>query len=367
MSDLQEDMRWMRRALRLAARGYTPPNPMVGCVLVKDGAVVGEGYHLRAGGPHAEVVALEAAGERARGATAYVSLEPCSHSGRTPPCAPALVAAGVARVVAAALDPNPRVSGKGIAILQEAGIAVQVGLLEEEARRLNAAFFHYQTTGRPFVLLKAAMTLDGKIATRTGDSRWITGPRARRHVHRLRAQSGAVLCGIGTALADDPLLTARLPGVPRQPLRVVLDTHLRLPLTSRLVATAREVPTLIAAGKTPDRCRRMALENCGIEVICLPTNAAGRIALPELLAELGRREVISVLVEGGSQINAAFLEGGHVHRLLWFIAPKLIGGRDAPTPVAGTGAALMADAVSLSPFRVRRFGPDLLLESAPLC
>jgi len=361
-----EDARWMRRALRLAARGFTPPNPMVGCVLVKNGAVVGEGFHPYAGAPHAEIYALQAAGAQARGATAYVTLEPCSHFGRTPPCAPALLAAGVARVVAAVADPNPKVAGQGLALLRGAGVEVTVGVLEEAARRLNEAFFHYQRTGRPFVILKAAMTLDGKIATRTGDSRWITSERARRYVHRLRAQCGAVLCGIGTALADDPLLTARLPGVPRQPLRVILDTHLRLPVTSRLAATARDVPTLIAAGKNAQKCRAMALESCGIVVKYLSTDANGRIALPELLDELGRREIVSVLVEGGSKVHASFLEGRHAHRLLWFLAPKLVGGRDAPTPVEGAGVADMADALSLSPFRVRRYGPDLLLESAPL-
>ena len=221
----------MRRALRLAERGFTPPNPMVGCVLVRDGVNVGEGWHPYAGQPHAEVFALRAAGEKATGATAYVTLEPCSHFGRTPPCADALIAAKVKRVVVATPDPNPQVSGRGLARLQAAGIEVALGVLEAQARRVNEAFLHFHTTGIPFVTLKAAMTLDGKIATRTGDLQWITGPKARRFVHLQRARSGAVLVGIGTLLADDAQLTARLPGVtlPRQPLRIVVDSHLRTP------------------------------------------------------------------------------------------------------------------------------------------
>jgi diaminohydroxyphosphoribosylaminopyrimidine deaminase/5-amino-6-(5-phosphoribosylamino)uracil reductase len=360
-----EDARWMRRALRLAARGYTPPNPMVGCVLVKDGTVVGEGWHPYAGALHAEAFALQSAGEKARGATAYVSLEPCVHFGRTPPCSRALIAAGVARVVAAVTDPNPQVAGQGLAALREAEIAAEVGLLESEARRLNEAFFHFHATGKPFVTLKAAMTLDGKIATRTGDSKWITGARARRYVHRLRAQSGAVLCGVGTVLADDPLLTARLPGMPRQPLRIVLDTHLRTPPDSKLVATARETPVLVATGEAADRKKAALLEAQGVEILRLPADINEQVSLDCLLEEMGRREIISLLVEGGGRTHAAFLEGRHAHRLLWFVAPKLIGGRDAPTSVEGDGAAAMADAVTLTEVRVRRCGPDILIDCVP--
>jgi diaminohydroxyphosphoribosylaminopyrimidine deaminase/5-amino-6-(5-phosphoribosylamino)uracil reductase len=362
-----EDIRWMRRALRLAERGFTPPNPMVGCVLVKDGAVVGEGFHPCAGAPHAEVFALQAAGEQARGATAYVSLEPCCHYGRTPPCVNALIEARVARVVAAVADPNPQVSGRGLALLREAGIPAQVGVLAEEARHLNAAFFHFQKTRRPYITLKAAMTLDGKIATRTGDSQWITGEAARRYVHRLRAQSGAVLCGIGTALADDPMLTARLkPEAPRQPLRIVLDPSLRLPPTAKLVTTARQIPTLLVTTRKADPEKVENLYKYGVDILYTDTDTNGELLLESLLAELGRREIISILVEGGGNTHAALLAGRYAHRLLWFIAPKLIGGRNAPTPMEGEGMEWMADAMALKPFHVRRFGSDIMLETFPI-
>lgn len=363
---LTADDRWMLRALRLAARGYTPPNPMVGCVLVRDGIVVGEGFHAYAGAPHAEVRALEAAGEKARGATAYVSLEPCAHFGRTPPCTQALIAAGVRRVVAAVIDPNPQVAGRGIAELERAGVEVRVGVQEEAARRLNEAFFFFHRTGRPFVTLKVAMTLDGKIATHTGDSRWISGEQARRYVHRLRARSGAVLCGSGTVLRDDPLLTARLKGIPRQPLRIVLDSRLRTPPTARLVQTAHEAPVLLVTAPEVDKAKADVFENLGVEIVRLPIGPDGHVALDALMEELGRRSIVSVLVEGGGETHAAFLASRHVQKLLWFVAPKLVGGRGAPSPVEGEGVPAMSEAVTLSPLRVRRFGTDILLESAPL-
>lgn len=352
----------MRRALRLAARGYTYPNPMVGCVLVRDGEVVGEGWHPAAGQPHAEVFALRQAGERARGATAYVSLEPCAHFGRTPPCADALIAAGVGRVVAAVVDPDPRVAGKGLARLRAAGIPAEAGVLEDEARRLNEAFFHYHATGGPLVILKAATTLDGKIATRTGDSKWITGPRARAWVHRLRARVGAVLCGVGTVLADDPLLTARFRGAPRQPLRIVLDPRLRTPPQSNLARTARESPVLVVTTDAADPVRAKTLHDCGLEVLRLPAETNNQLPLGLLLAELGRRGIQSVLVEGGGTTYAAILEGRLAHRLHWFVAPKLVGGRDAPTAVEGLGVARMADAVALREITIRRLGPDLRID-----
>jgi diaminohydroxyphosphoribosylaminopyrimidine deaminase/5-amino-6-(5-phosphoribosylamino)uracil reductase len=370
MTTLPEDARWMRRALRLAEKGFTPPNPRVGCVLVKEGQLVGEGYHPAAGQPHAEVFALRAAGERARGATAYVTLEPCCHFGRTPPCTQALIAAGVARVVAATTDANPKVSGKGLEELRAAGIEVAVGVLEAEARRLNEAFFHYHTTGTPFVTLKAAMTLDGKIATRTGDSRWITGPEARRYVHRLRAQSGAVMIGIGTLLADNARMTARLPGVtlPRQPLRIIVDSHLRTPLHSqavRLASEAAETPLLIATtfdGHGDKQERAAALERCGVEVLRLPATSEGRVDLACLCKHLAERQVISVLAEGGGELHAALLAANLAHKALFFLAPKIVGGRDAPTPIEGVGWPLMAQAYPLEGVRVRRFHQDLAIE-----
>jgi diaminohydroxyphosphoribosylaminopyrimidine deaminase/5-amino-6-(5-phosphoribosylamino)uracil reductase len=365
---MSEDERWMRRALRLAVKGFTPPNPMVGCVVVKNGEIIGEGYHPVAGQPHAEVFALREAGERAEGAIAYVTLEPCCHWGRTPPCTDALIAAKVARVVAATTDNDPRVGGKGMEILRVAGIATTVGVLEEEARRVNEAFFHFHATGTPFVTLKAAMTLDGKTATRTGESQWITGPKARRQVHTLRAQSGAVLAGIGTVLADDPSLTARLPGValPHQPLRIIVDSRLRTPPGAKAVRIAAEqpeqVPLLIATTDSADRERERELARPGVEILRLPTAAQGRVDLAALMAVLARRQIISVFAEGGGEIHAALLESGLAQKALFFIAPKIIGGRDAPTPIEGMGAAHIADLWNLESLRVRRYGADIALE-----
>lgn len=356
----------MRRALLLARRGFTPPNPLVGCVLVRGGEVVGEGWHRFAGAPHAEAEALAAAGERARDATAYVTLEPCAHFGRTPPCADALIRAGVRRVVAAVSDPDPRTAGAGLERLRAAGLDVACGLLEPEARAANAPFFHFHATGTPHVTLKAAVTLDGKIATASGDARWVTGAPARRFAHRLRARAGAVLCGIGTVLADDPLLTARIRGVPRQPLRVILDTRLRTPAASQLARTAAETPTLIVAGTDAPPSAAQELRAAGIEILLLATDNKNRIPLGPLLAELARRRIISVLVEGGGEVHAAFLKAGCVQRLLWFVAPKIAGGRHAPTSVGGAGAKRMAEALPLAPFHVRRMGADLLLESKPV-
>jgi diaminohydroxyphosphoribosylaminopyrimidine deaminase/5-amino-6-(5-phosphoribosylamino)uracil reductase len=366
--EAREDAQWMRRALRLAERGFTPPNPMVGCVLVKDGVAVGEGWHPVAGQPHAEIFALREAGEKAQGATAYVTLEPCSHWGRTPPCAEALLRAGVARVVAATQDSNPRVGGRGLERLRAAGVAVSVGVLEAEARQLNEAFFHFHETGTPFVTLKAAMTLDGKIATRAGDSKWITGPAARRYAHRLRAQSGAVMIGIRTLLADDAQLTARLQGValPRQPLRIVVDSHLRTPPDAQAVRLASEAPgtqpLLIATTEGAPQEPERVLQREGVAILRLPASPNGRVDLTTLCAHLAQREVISVLAEGGGELHAALLAAHLAHKALFFLAPKIVGGRSAPTPVEGEGCAAIAQAVALDALRVRRFGPDLAIE-----
>jgi diaminohydroxyphosphoribosylaminopyrimidine deaminase/5-amino-6-(5-phosphoribosylamino)uracil reductase len=362
----RDETRWMRRALALAVQGFTPPNPQVGCVLVKDGVIVGEGFHPYAGGPHAEAAALRAAGDAARGSTAYVTLEPCSHQGRTPPCTVALIQSGVHRVVAAVRDPNPSVSGGGLDALSAAGIEVGVGLLEEEAAYVNAPFFHFHRTGMPFVALKAAMTLDGKIATRTGDSKWITGEKSRALVHRLRAQCGAVLCGVGTAVADDPLLTARFPDAPRTPVRVILDPNLRIPVSSRLVRTARDIPTVVVAGQSADPVRVKNLQSYQVDILTVETDTYGHIPLRNVLAELGRREIISVLVEGGGVTHAAFLAEKLAQRVYWFIAPKLVGGRDAATPVEGIGAERMSEAVQLEQVRVKQIGPDLMVEGTPV-
>ncbi len=360
---MQEEftLRMMGRALTLAlgGRGRTSPNPLVGAVLVKDGAVVGEGYHAHVGGPHAEVGALDAAGEGARGATLYVTLEPCCHTGRTPPCTDAIIQAGVSRVVAAVHDPNPAVCGQGLARLREAGLAVDVGVCEAEARAQNAAFFTWVTLGRPLGILKAGMSLDGKIATRAGEARWITGAAARRRAHALRAEVDAVLVGAETALRDDPMLTARDAPAPRQPLRVVADSHARLPLGHKLVRTARHVPTLVATTPGAPGDRVATLKAAGVEVLVV--DAPGpRVDLRALAGALAKRDVTSLLIEGGGTLHAAALEAGIVDRVALFMAPLLLGGRDAVPVLGGVGAATLGEAWRLTDVTVEQVGDDWL-------
>ena len=353
---MMTDRDYMRRALRLAekARGRTAPNPMVGAVVVSGGEIVGEGWHHRAGEPHAEVLAFRAAGDAARGGTLYVTLEPCCHYGRTPPCTEAVLASGVRRAVIAMADPFPRVSGGGLKILREARLEVECGLLEPEARELNRAYLKAVQSGLPWVTLKMAVSLDGRIATRTGDSRWITGEAARRYVHGLRDGNDAVLTGIGTVRADDPELTARLPRA-RNPLRVVVDARGELPTESKLVRTACETSTLLITG--PDAATE-ALEALGVQVVRVPL-AGSRVELDAALRALVGRGVHSVLVEAGAELAGALLDARLVDEVAWFIAPKLIGGREAPAAVAGLGVERMAEALELHSVRTRRFGPDL--------
>jgi diaminohydroxyphosphoribosylaminopyrimidine deaminase/5-amino-6-(5-phosphoribosylamino)uracil reductase len=332
---------------------------MVGAVVVRGGAIVGEGYHHRAGEPHAEVLALRAAGPAAAGADLYVTLEPCAHHGRTPPCVGAVLDAGVGRVFAAMLDPDPRVAGRGVDELRRRGVPTEVGLLEREARALNEAYLKFKQQGLPFVTLKGAMTLDGKIAAATGDARWVTGEAARRYVHRLRDRNDAVLVGIGTVRADDPLLTARLPHA-RNPLRVILDTQASLPLPSALARTACEVPTLLACGPSPPPERARALQEKGVELLPLPLHE-GRPDPRALLRALAGRGVMSLLVEGGAEVAATLLEACLVDRIEYLLAPKIIGGRTAPGPVGGPGRPRMADALPVHDLKVRRLGEDLLI------
>lgn len=322
MSFSAVDHGMMARALQLAERGLwtTTPNPRVGCVLVRGGEIVGEGWHEKAGEPHAEIHALRAAGELARGATAYVTLEPCSHHGRTPPCADALVAAGVARVVAAMGDPNPLVAGDGLALLQAAGIETTSGLLENEARELNIGFVSRMTRGRPWLRLKAAASLDGKTALNNGVSQWITGPDARRDGHRWRARACAVLTGIGTVRDDDPQLSVRDVDTSRQPLRVVVDSRLETPLTAKIL---RGGPVLVAAA-VDDEMKANLLRAAGAEVVVLP-NADGKVELKDLLEELGRRGINEVHAEAGFKLNGSLLREGLVDELLLYLAPCLVG------------------------------------------
>ena len=320
-----DDYRFMARALTLARRGLysTDPNPRVGCVLVKDGSVIGEGWHQRAGEAHAEVNALNAAGERARGATAYVTLEPCCYHGRTPPCTDALLKAGIVRLVAAMSDPNPHVAGKGFTILREAGVIVECGVLEAEARALNPGFIQRMTQGRPFVRLKLAMSLDGRTALASGESQWLTGAAARQDVQRLRARSSAILTGIGTVLADDPSLNVRLPEVTRQPLRVILDTELRTPPTAQTLRLPGQVLIFTAVA---DSAAHELLRAAGAEIVILP-RAEQRLHLPAVMAELARRECNEVHVECGSTLAGALLQAGLVDELVIYMAPLLLGDK----------------------------------------
>jgi diaminohydroxyphosphoribosylaminopyrimidine deaminase/5-amino-6-(5-phosphoribosylamino)uracil reductase len=359
------DERFMRRALELAerGRGLTSPNPMVGAVVVApSGEVVGEGCHLRAGGPHAEIEALAAAGPRARGATLYLTLEPCAHQGRTPPCAPEVVRAGIVRVVAALGDPNPLVAGRGFEILHGARIEVAQGVLAGEATRQNRVFLTAVTTRRPHVTLKAAMTLDGKIADASGASRWITGEAARAHAHRLRSEADAIVVGVTTVLRDDPELTVRLGRPwPREPWRVVLDTGARTPAEARLIRAADPRRALIAVGERAPGERVARLADAGATVVGCPTRD-GRVDPGALLAELWAREVRGVLVEGGGEVHAAFVDAGLVDRVAVFVAPLLVGGRSAPTAVGGAGRELKS-AVRLGPLTLTPLGEDVLIEA----
>lgn len=347
------DARFMRRALLLARRGEgeTNPNPMVGCVVVRAGRIVGEGFHARAGGPHAEVVALTGAGRRALGATVYVNLEPCAHRGRTGPCAPRLADAGVRRVVAAMRDPNPLVAGRGLALLRRRGVEVELGVLEEEARRLNERFAVAAPRKRPFVALKAALTLDGRIATAAGDSKWITSAEQRRQARALRRLYDAVLVGIGTVLADDPTLLPQ-PRTRRPYLRIVLDSGLRLPRHSRLVQGARRAPVW-ALCRQAAATRRRALEAAGVRVLRIPGRGP-RVALHAALRVLRREGVWSVMVEGGGEVLGSFLRQRLFDQVLLFRAPLLLGGRGSRPAFGGPDPRRVAEAARLEPGRPPR-------------
>jgi diaminohydroxyphosphoribosylaminopyrimidine deaminase/5-amino-6-(5-phosphoribosylamino)uracil reductase len=356
----------MARALTLAQSvlGRTSPNPPVGAVIVKDGREVGEGATRPPGGPHAEIVALRAAGAAAAGAALYVTLEPCCHFGRTPPCVDAVIAAGITEVHAALEDPDPRVRGEGFARLRAAGIRVVVGEGGAESARLLEGYIKHRRTGRPFVIAKFAMTLDGKIATATGDSRWVSGPESRAWAHRQRSQVDAILVGSETVLLDDPELTARpegLPGAP-QPLRVVLDSRGRTPPDAKVLSGP--APTLVVTTRESSEKWRQSLGSGPVEVVVLPSEA-GRVSLEALLDELGRRGVLTLLVEGGGIVHGAFFDQRLVDKVEAFIAPKITGG-PAPGPVLGRGVARMADAVALRDVSVERLGDDVLIIGYPV-
>ncbi len=369
MSEHDPHLAFMQRALELARRaeGRTSPNPLVGAVLVNNGRIVGEGYHRRAGEAHAEIEALRSAGAAACGATLYVTLEPCAHYGRTPPCTDALIAAGIAEVYYAIGDPNPQVNGKGHTQLAAAGIRVHQGVCAAEAFELNRPFFKFITAGLPFVTAKFAMSLDGKIATSSGESRWISNAASRRRVHRLRNLTDAVLVGVGTVIADDPLLTTRLDDTAdlRHPLRVIADSRGRAPLSARIFDPALPGATVVATTAQCPPAHRRELAARGVEVWELPADATGRVSLPALLAELGRRGVLTVLVEGGSELLGALFRERLVDRALACIAPIVIGGRNAPGPVGGAGWLSLSQAARLQACAVECLPAEPSLKRAP--
>jgi diaminohydroxyphosphoribosylaminopyrimidine deaminase/5-amino-6-(5-phosphoribosylamino)uracil reductase len=354
---------FMREALHLAARGLgrTAPNPAVGAVVVRGGAIVGRGYHAAAGQRHAEVVALQAAGPLAKGADLYVTLEPCAHYGCTPPCTKAIIEAGIRRVVYAVADPDPRVAGKGESQLRDGGVVVESGLLKAQATELLEGYLKHRRTALPFATLKLACTLDGKVATAGGESRWITGQRARAYVHRLRDEHDAVMVGVGTVLADDPKLTTRRRGG-RDALRIVVDSRGRTPPTAHVVAQESAAGCLIAVTGRAPRRRLEALRQAGAETLVLPARG-GRVDLRELWKVLGGRGLLSVLVEGGPELAASALREGVIDKLALFLAPKVLFGNEALSAFGGRSAGRLAQAAELGIRRVRRLGPDLLIEA----
>jgi diaminohydroxyphosphoribosylaminopyrimidine deaminase/5-amino-6-(5-phosphoribosylamino)uracil reductase len=362
-------LHFMTLALRLAAKGQgkTSPNPMVGALVVKNGRIIGHGYHHGPGQPHAEILALNQAGPRAKGATLYVTLEPCCHVlKRTPPCVPAIVQSGVRQVVVAMVDPNRKVKGRGIVALRRAGITVTTEVAHEKAGQLNRWYSHWATTARPYVILKAGMTLDGKVATAKGESRWITGPLARRDAHRLRSQVDAVVIGVGTVLKDNPTLTARLSDrplklAPRQPLRVVVDSRLRTPSTARVCARQDRAKTLIVTTSRASYSRRRPVERAGVEVVSVSAKN-GRVSFPALLKILGKRGITSLLIEGGSTVNAAALRERLVNHVVLYLAPILMGGQDAKAVIGDRGPNRLAQVLRLHHVSVRRIGNDLVVE-----
>ena len=357
-----EDTEYMKLALALAEKGegWTSPNPMVGAVIVKDGQIIGQGYHERYGELHAERNALLSCTQSPKGAQMYVTLEPCCHYGKQPPCVEAVLEAGIRRVVVGSHDPNPLVSGKGIRILREHGVEVAEHVLEEECDRLNEVFFHYIRTNMPFVVMKYAMTLDGKIAAYTGESKWVTGEAAREHVHRQRHRYRAILAGVGTALADDPLLTCRMEGG-RNPVRIICDSHLRTPTDAKVVTTAAQVPTILATC-CDDRERQREYEEQGCRILSVE-NEDGHVDLQKLMQKLGSEKIDSILLEGGGALNWTALKSGIVQKVQAYIAPKLLGGQKASTPVEGAGAPAPDESFFLKNSRITALGEDFLIES----
>jgi len=356
----------MQRALELAAKakGRTSPNPLVGAVIVKKYRIISEGYHKKAGTPHAEIIALKKAGSKAKGATMFVTLEPCCHTEkRTPPCTKAIIASGIKKVIVATTDPNPKVSGKGIRELRKAGIETEVGVMRSEAKNLNEAFNKFIIKKEPFVVLKIAQSLDGKIATAKGESKWITGKTARKHVHQLRNDLDAVLVGIGTVKKDDPSLDCRIRGC-RNPYRVIVDSSLKIPLRSKVLAY-NDNKTIIATTKKASKRKIDQLTALGSTVLVIRSKA-GRVDLKALIKELGKLDILGVMIEGGSAIASSAVSAGIVDRVMFFVAPKLIGGTDSIPSIGGKSPSLLGNAIKLKDLRATAAGDDILIEASPV-
>jgi len=359
------DIQYMKRALILAVKGtgFVNPNPLVGAVIVKNNQIVGEGYHEIYGGPHAEINAFAQATENVTGATMYITLEPCSHFGKTPPCARAIVEKGITKVVIAMKDPNPLVAGKGIKILQENGIEVVTGVLEKESKELNEIFIKYITTNLPFCMLKTAMTIDGKIATQNGDSKWITNKESRAYVHSLRHKYSAIMVGIGTILQDDPHLNTRLSDrVGSDPIRIIVDTNARIPLEANVLNMNSSAGAILATTELASQEKLSQLKSKNVDIIINPLSN-NRVDLNYLMGALGKRKIDSILLEGGSELNFSALNSGIIDKITAFIAPKIIGGNKAKTPVGGIGVAFIQNAYLLHGIEIHKFGDDIMIEA----
>ncbi|MCT4509326.1 MAG: bifunctional diaminohydroxyphosphoribosylaminopyrimidine deaminase/5-amino-6-(5-phosphoribosylamino)uracil reductase RibD [Tepidibacter sp.] len=358
------DSKYMKRAIELAfkGRGYTSPNPLVGAVIVKEGRVIGEGYHEYYGGNHAEVNAINTSSEDVAGATMYVTLEPCSHFGKTPPCAKLIIDKKIKEVIIGMMDPNPIVAGRGIKLLRDQGIKVTVGILEEEVRRLNEIFIKYITTKLPFCILKTAMTLDGKIATNIGDSKWITNEKSREYVHEIRHEVSGIMVGIGTVLADNPSLTTRLKDKEgSDPVRIIVDTECRIPLESKVLNLDSKVKTIIATTEKADKDKIKLIKEKKAEVIITPLKN-NRVDLGYLIKKLGEMKIDSILIEGGSTLNYSILKEGCIDKVISFIAPKIIGGENAKTPIGGVGIDYIKDSIELKNIQSKMFDQDIMIE-----
>ena len=355
---------YMRMAISLARRGFgaTSPNPMVGAVLVKGKRIVGKGYHKMAGLPHAEVVAINEANGEAMGSTLYVNLEPCVHFGRTPPCVDAIKKAGIKKVIVSMLDPNPNVNGKGIEALKKAGISVKVGLLEDEARKLNEAFIVYMEKKRPFFVMKAAASLDGKIATKTCDSKWISNEESRKYANRLRSTMDGIIIGINTVITDNPLLVPRILRPKKYPVRIILDSKLRIPLACDMVKTSEKYKTLIFASGDARSDKEAKLKSLGLEIIKVPKDENGRVSLKHVCEELYKREIVNVLVEGGGEVNSSLLKDGLLDKVILFYSPIFIGGKGALNVIGGRGIDFLKDAYKVDVSVIKRFKEDIYVE-----